>query len=75
MCMISECLKLFITNCKLKGLLPRSIQNYDEITQRFINYTGNIEIALLSIAIINDYIMSLYDRKLSKASIGTYLRH
>lgn len=73
--MISECFKQFLTNCILKGLLPRSIQNYEEIIQRFINYTGDIDMELLNHDLINDYIMSLYDRRLSKASIGTYLRH
>lgn len=73
--MIRDCLKLFIKNCILKGLLPRSIQNYEEIVNRFIDYTGDIDISMLSVEILNDYTMSLYNRKLSKASIGTYLRH
>ncbi len=73
--MICEYFKQFLSNCKLKGLLPRSIQNYEEIIQRFINYTGNVEMDRLDIDLINEYIMSLYDRELSKASIGTYLRH
>lgn len=72
---ISNCFQLFIKNCILKGLLPRSIKNYEEIIQRFINFTGDIDMSLLNKESINDYTMSLYDRKLSKASIGTYLRH
>ena len=73
--MISICFKHFQTNCILKGLLPRSIQNYEEIIQRFINFTGDIDMELVNVDLINSYIMSLYNRKLSKASIGTYLRH
>ncbi len=82
---LSKCLDMFIGQCKLKGLSEKTIENYDRNVNRFINFIGDIDTGDLNISVVNDYSTHLfnkikesnfikYDTKLSKASIGTYLR-
>lgn len=83
--LISEYLDIFIGHCKLKGLSKKTIDNYDRNVKKFIDYIGNIQIKELNYSLINNYISFLFDKvkenyfiefdtKLSKSSIGTYLR-
>lgn len=82
---ISECLDMFIGHCKLRRLSEKTIENYDRNVSRFIEYIGDVDVSELDIYLVNKYIGYLVDKvkennfktfdcKLSKASIGTYLR-
>jgi len=72
---IEMALDFFLSACYIKGLLPRSIDNYDKFVNRFINTIGDIDIKDLDYEVITGYIESLYKLNLSKATIGTYIRH
>lgn len=73
--LILEVLDEFLRDRYNKGLLPRSIQDYEAFIQMFVKYSGNIEISMLTSHLISDYIRGLYLKGLSKATIGTYLRN
>lgn len=72
---INTALDFFIGSCYIKGLSDHSIYNYEIFIKRFIKFTGNIDIKDLSYQFIFSYIESLYKQELSKATIGTYIRH
>ena len=68
-------LDYFLNNCIVKGLLPRTIQNYEAFVKSFLRWAGDIDDSELNYPLIQDYIKSIYDRKVSKATAGTYIRH
>ncbi len=72
---LSKALDLFLAHCHLKGLQQRSIDNYNEFLRNVIKYLGDIDVKEFNYISVGNYIMHLYSKKLSKATIGTYLRH
>ncbi len=72
---LDTALDFFLSNCYIKGLLPRSIENYEKFVRRFISVVGNPELEDLNYTVVQDYLVGLYQAKLSKATIGTYIRH
>lgn len=83
--LVSECLDMFIGFCKLKGLSSATIDNYDRNVKKFMDYVGDIDVNNITPILVNGYTNHLfnkvkennfveYDCKISKASIGTYLR-
>jgi site-specific recombinase XerD len=72
---MSKALLEFTSYNKNKGLLDRTVQNYIAFVEMFMKYSGNVDVKNLDHKLIADYTTSLYQRNLSKATVGTYLRH
>lgn len=72
---LSVALDFFLGSCYIKGLLERSIDNYEKFVKRFISSVGDIEINDLNYSVIEIYLQELYRSNLSKATIATYIRH
>lgn len=73
--LLTTCLDTFIGQCRLKDLSPRTIEAYDSFVMKFIKYTTGKNIQDLNLKLINEYINYLYSCTLSKATVGTYIRH
>ena len=73
---INDMLKSFIMDKRLQGLADESISSYKNILTGFVEYIGNeTKVATLTRENVNDYIYSLFDRELAKATISTYVRN
>ncbi len=64
----------FITDCRLRGLSPRTIQDYEEFVGRFVFGKKNPSIETLKEDVAN-YTFDLISRSLSRSTVATYLRH
>lgn len=71
---ISEAKDKFIRSRKLMYCSQKTIKSYQDTLSLFINAIGDIEAEELSIKHINYYNELLVDRKLSQATVGSYLR-
>lgn len=65
----------FMSACSIKGLSPRTIENYDSYINRFIKFTGDIDLHELDYLLVTEYIKLQFNSGLSLASIATYIRH
>lgn len=65
----------FIRSRKLQACTAKTILNYQQVLTAFLEFTGDIEVSKISLDTVKAYNEKLIDRKLSKASVGTYLRH
>lgn len=73
---VQESLKKFIRSRKLKGLSKRTIHDYEEFVGLFVKYIGkNTELEELQQEDIECYIEYQVDRKISKSTLATYIRH
>lgn len=73
---VGEAHKKFIYNKRLAGLSEKSIYDYDIFIGMFIRYVGaDKEVSSLSADIVNDYIAYQVSRKLSRATLATYVRN
>lgn len=73
---VTAAMKEFLIDRRIRGLSEKSLQDYKEFIMPFVNYIGcNAEVAEITQLRIKEYIAGLYERKLSKATIGTYTRH
>ena len=66
---------LFIASCKAQNYTEKTIQNYESFLSRFVKCVGNIDLAQLTYEVVSDYSVMLYERNISKATHGTYIRH
>lgn len=66
----------FIISRRLKGLSNRTLQDYSEFVKPFIRYAGErVQISEITQKCIDEYLLTLWDRRLAKATIATYTRH
>lgn len=72
--LLSDALKGFIFRCRLRGLSDRTIQNYVENVQKFIYVVTDLELEEASGSDVEQYIVSLMQRNVSKNTVATYLR-
>ena len=73
---LNEALSSFLLDRTIKGLSKKTIEDYREFIKPFVKFIGeSVLVEDISQLVIRQYIGSLYDRKLSKATIGTYTRH
>ncbi|NCC00928.1 MAG: hypothetical protein EOM34_09650 [Clostridia bacterium] len=73
---LNDAFEAFIYSRILADLSPKTIRCYRDFVSPFVIYTGSsLEIENLNKDMINNYIMTLYARPLSKTSKATYIRH
>ena len=73
---LNELFNEFILEKRLQGLSQDSIISYKNILSIFLDYIGcDVDICDLSRDIVNDYILDLMSRKLSKSTVATYIRN
>lgn len=65
----------FIRDRKLQACTTKTITNYVQVLTPFVAFVGDIDTTELTIEHVKDYNAKLIDRKISKASVATYLRH
>ena len=72
---LNEALTDFMFDREIRGLSKKTLLNYHEVLTAFIRFIGDKEVDELTQAEIKEYIAALYERNLSKATIGSYIRH
>lgn len=72
---LSEAISNFITDRKLRYMTEKTIVNYRDVLKAFIAYVGDLDIESISFDTVKSYNAYLVDKKLSRASVATYLRH
>lgn len=73
---ISKALTEFIYQKKLGGLAQTSIDNYRFTLTPFLRYLGpDLPLVAVSYEVVSDYIMGLYEKPLSRASVSSYIRN
>ena len=71
---MNECLDIFLNYQLLKGNSPATIEDYNIIISRFINFTGNIPVDSLTANLVNNYNIFLRSN-LKPVSVRTYIKH
>jgi len=71
---LSEAKDKFIRSRKLMYCSGKTVKGYQDSLSLFIKAVGDIEAEDLNIRHINDYNEMLVDRRLSQATVGSYLR-
>lgn len=60
---ISECLAIYLKNCRVKNLSPKTISTYEQICNYFIDWYGADEsIRNINSDVIDNYIIYLQDK-------------
>lgn len=72
---LSEALEQFLFNKRIQGLTDKTLLCYREFIISFIAYSGDMPVFSLTSEVYKDYILSLFKRRISKATIATYVRH
>lgn len=73
---IKETFDNFILSRRLAGLSKKSIKNYDDFICPFILHAGeSTDFKEINQLVINSYISQMLDKKISKATLATYIRH
>lgn len=66
----------FIIAKQIAGLTPKTLSCYASFVSPFINALGtSTDVLTLPYSRIQDYLLSLHQRELSKATLATYTRH
>lgn len=72
---VNEAMDKFIIDRKLRGCSEKTLRNYREFNARFLSYVGNIDTAKLSFDLVQEYMIVIHERSVSKATKATYIRH
>ena len=65
----------FLLQKKIGGLSPKTIDSYKNALHVFVLYAGDsLALKELTQDLVNAYILDLYDRDLSRATVSTYVR-
>ena len=73
---IWEYFEQFIFQKQLQGLSDFSIRSYRDHIGVFVKYIGeSSDLSDITLEKVNAYIFSLYNKKLAKATIATYIRN
>lgn len=73
---LQEALNEFLFQKKLAGLSPKSIEDYQTILGILLTAVGSsMPLESLSYTTVANYILSLYDRPLSRSTVATYIRN
>ncbi len=68
-----EAVEAFVTDRKIAGLSPRTIEFYEYTTDRFLRHTGNIDVTETEKLIV-PYFKKMRERELSDSTIHAQLR-
>ena len=73
---VSEVFYQFMRSKKLAGLSQATITDYAAHLKGFLSYVGDsFPVSDISEELVQNYILSLYGRRLKKASVATYIRN
>lgn len=72
---IDGALNDFIMDCRLKGLSDKTIDNYKCFVNAFISVSNIKYYCDINIDIVSRYIIGLYEKRLARATVSTYVRH
>lgn len=73
---LQEALEEFLFQKKLAGLAPASLKDYENIITIMLDSVGSwMPLDRLTYKMVTDYILTLYDRPLSRATVATYIRN
>lgn len=72
---ITDAFPKFILDKQVSGLTEKTIQCYYEFVLPFVNYLGDIDVSELTKGLYQEYILNLFKRQISKATVATYVRH
>lgn len=73
---LQEAYDEFIFNKRAQGLSDKSLKSYNNILHIFLEYAGiNTDINAIDLKGVQQFSINLRDRKLSKASVSTYMRN
>lgn len=75
MCLMSDTFQRFLLFKQLSGVTDKTLQCYRDFVLPFISYSGDMDVSDLTEGIHQDYILTLFKRQLSKATVATYIRH
>lgn len=74
--LLSEAFDNFILEKRLAGLSEATVTDYSNMIGVFVAYTGsNAELSTLAYERVTEFILDLYKRPLSKATVATYIRN
>ena len=73
--LLSEAFSKFMFDRFTRGLSPKTLESYSSMLQIFTHFIGDVNVDELSMDDIMQYIASLYNKQLSKATVYTYTRH
>lgn len=73
--LITKAIDDFDRDCKLRGLKEKTINDYKDAVKLFTQDSHLLMVEEISASIIEEYILRLYEKSISKATINTYLRH
>jgi site-specific recombinase XerD len=72
---LSNALDNFIYSCQLRGLSKNTERSYFDFVTLFIKYNNDIDVSLLTLQMLQNYIVHLNSKALAKSTIATYIRH
>lgn len=73
---LQEAYDEFIFNKRAQGLSDKSLESYNNILHIFLAYVGaDTDISKINIKSVQRFSIALQERKLSKASVSTYMRN
>lgn len=73
---LSELLEEFLLQKRLAGLSSQTIIDYSNMIALFLQYTGaSLPLESVTYKLVNSYILDLYKRPLSKATVSSYIRN
>lgn len=73
---VRDAFKKFIRSRQQKGCSDQTIKSYECLTAHFIGFVGeDTEMEDLTQELLEDFLDFLYDRKLSRASVASYIRN
>lgn len=73
---LSQAIDDFIIDRELKMFTVKTVQNYRDVLGAYLRFVGNVDLTEFSYnKLIQPYIKHLISKGLSRASVGSYLRH
>lgn len=73
--LLSNAINSFDRDCKLRGLKNKTIADYKTAVEIFARDSQILMVEEITAPIVEEYILRLYEKPISKATINTYLRH
>lgn len=73
--LLTTAVEQFKRDCRLRGLKEKTIHGYIEAIDAFTRSSSILDTSEISVSVIEEYMLRLYEKGLSKATINTYLRH
>lgn len=73
---LDACFSSFLRQKQIENRTEKTIEDYKAFIAPFVRFIGaDFEVSTLPLEKVEDYILSLYNRKLADASVSCYIRH